>query len=359
MADIESLVFSGTINLGAMPVTRAGFGTVLIVSENTGSGFTERVRYYTSSAELLADTDAALGSTSVEYKLAVVLEACGLNKFAIGSMKPADSNSYVTALTAIAAADNDWYGLLTTTDAVLADQAGAAKWALANKKLYAIGTNDTSGVGGTGTMDIASIEKTESNSYASVWLHSEAAESIVIGAGVLGKLLSFDPDTTAPAVAHMTLSGVAIDSGLTTTEINNALGKRANIYSTSKGLGTAWEGLMADGYFMDQRLMGDWYEARLTEDLQQLASEQANAGTRIPYGDAGYAMIEGIGRKRDAIGIGAGWFDEFDDDGERAFRAVVPATGSDKATRKLVFTFRHRQAGAAHEFVYTANLENT
>lgn len=355
---IESLIFSGTINLGAVPVTRAGFGTVLIVSENTGVGFTERVRHYTSSAALLADSGADLGATTVEYKLAVVLESCGLQRFAIGSMKAADSNSYATALAAIAAEDNDWYGLLTTSDANADDQAVVATWALANKKMYAISSNDTSGVGGSGTTDIASVTKAASNSYASVWLHSDATESKVVGAGALGKLLSFDPDVTAPAVAHMTFNGVSIDSGLTDTQITNALGKRANIYSSSKALGTAWEGLMADGYFMDQRLMGDWYEARLTEDLQQLASELANAGTRIPYGDAGFAMIEGIGRQRDDAGIAAGWFLEFDDDGERAFRAVVPSAGSDKAARQLAFTFRHRQAGAAHEFIYTANLEN-
>jgi len=355
---IENLIFSGTINLGAVPVTRAGFGTVLIVSESTGAGFTERVRHYTSSAALLADTDAAITASMDEYKMAVVLESCGLQKFAIGSMKSPDANSYATAMAAIAAEDSDWYGLLTTSVAVDADQEAVATWALANKKLYAIGSKDVAGIGSSGSSDVASVVKAASNSYASVWLHSVTADSITVGAGALGKLLSFNPDVTAPSVAHMTFNGVSVDSGLTDTQITKALNKRANIYSSSKSLGTAWPGLMADGYYMDQRLMGDWYEARLTEDLQQLASEQANAGTRIPYGDAGFAMIEGIGRQRDDAGIGAGWFLEFDDDGERAFRAVVPAAGSDKTARTLAFTFRHRQAGAAQEFIYTANLEN-
>jgi len=354
MATLESQIFSTTINLDTTPISRAGFSRLLIMG--TESGRTDRFEVYGSAAELLADSAAGIVATDPEYKMAVAAFNNGAVDIAIGRVDSGDA-SWSAALDAIVAESNEFYGIVptSTTQSVLESLAGNLA---AHKKVAVIGSNDTSGIGAGTTTDLAAVLKAASNDRAAVFLHDTAADAITLPAAIAAKWLSFNPDVTAAAVAHMTISGTSIDTGLTTGELTNALGKNCNVYSSSKAVGAAWPGKMASGLFMDQRLLGDWYEARLTEDLQELASTQANAGGRIPYSSTGFAMVEGVVRKRDSKGIAAGWFEEFDDDGERALRVTTPSAGSSKATRTLAFTARHRQTGAVQEFIITANLEN-
>ncbi len=60
-----------TIGLDSVPVTGQGFGTVLVLSAS--AAFAERVRYYTSAAEVLADPDAGFTTASIEYLAAVAM----------------------------------------------------------------------------------------------------------------------------------------------------------------------------------------------------------------------------------------------------------------------------------------------
>jgi|GEM_PF-3021596 len=355
MATLESQIFSVTISLDTTPVSRAGFSRILIMGPN--SGLTQRYKVYGSAAEILADASAGIVATDAEYKQAVAAFNNGAVDVAIGRVDAGDA-TWAAALTAILAESTDFYCIVPTST-TQADLESLASGLAAAKKVAFIGSSDTSGIGGGGSSDLASELKADSIDRAAVFLHDTAADALILPAAAAAKFFSFNPDVTAPIVAHQTYTGVTIDTDLTTSEMTNALSKNANVYSSSKGVGAAWPGTMASGLFIDQMLLRDWYEARITEDLQELASTQANAGSRIPYTTSGFAMVENVFRKRDSKGIAAGWFDEFDDDGERAFRFTAPAAGSSKATRTLSVTARHRQTGAVQEFIVSANLENT
>lgn len=66
MASIDPYVFDHIVSIGAPSVTRAGFGVVMIVASasNLDAGFVERVRTYTSAADVSGDGDLGAATTA-------------------------------------------------------------------------------------------------------------------------------------------------------------------------------------------------------------------------------------------------------------------------------------------------------
>ena len=93
-------------------VSRAGFGTVLIVGPNPT--FAERIRFYGSDLSALA-TDLTGGTAAAEYRAAATLmsQSPKPTRFAVGREDVGDANIGAT-LNAIKNASNDWYGLIIT-----------------------------------------------------------------------------------------------------------------------------------------------------------------------------------------------------------------------------------------------------
>lgn len=347
---LAATIFTTTVNLGSQPVTRAGFGTILILGAN--AEFDERIRFYNSSAELLADGDANISATDEEYLAAVVLEQNGCRRFAVGKQVAGDSGDYGTTWDAVVAESNDWYGVICTSRAEAAIDAIAPK-AVSGGKLYFAQTADADVIT-SATDDVASELKDAANGSVVVCYHATSTE--LLDAGIAAAFLRANPDITSTTATAKQLVGVAKDS-LSTTARGYALGKNVLIYEDVKGLGWTYGGKVAAGFFVDEILVRDWYTQRIEEDLAQLLSDVSNRDSKVPWTPRGFSMIESVFRARHNAGVAAGHFQDLRDDGTEWFQFECPAAGSDSATRALVVKAAEKLTGAVHSITTIVNIE--
>lgn len=348
MSGLVNTIFNIVVNLGAPGVTRQGFGTILIIGPN--AAFSERIRFYESAAELLADVDAGIDDTDPEYLAAAVIEANGVRRFAVGKKLVGDAD-YGVALDAIVAESNDFYAIVCTSRTEADIDAIAAKLAT-HKKLFFAQTADADVIT-SATNDVASELKDASNARIVVCYHTTAAERF--DAGIAAAFLRADPDRTSTTATAKQLSGVAIDK-LTSTARGYALAKNVSIYEEVKGLGWTFPGKVAAGFWADEILIRDWYEARIGEDLAQLLADVSARDSKVPGNARGAAAVENVFRKRHSLGVGSGHFDDLRPDGTEYFAFTW---SHNAATRTMTVSAREKLAGAVHEIDVTTNLETT
>lgn len=345
---LESTVFDITVNLGAPGVSRAGFGTGLILGDN--AGFSERVRFYTSPADLLADGDASIGATDPEYLMAVVLEGNGLKRFAVGRQDAADSSDYGATLDAVVAESNDFFGVACISAAEADIDAIAAK-CITHEKLFFARTAD-SDVITSATDDVASELKDAANEWVALNYHATAA-TVYPDAGLMAAMLRVDWDTQSTQPTAKQLQGVAKDS-LTATARTYALAKNVTIYEDVKSLGWTYGGKVAAGYFIDEIIIREWFKLRLEEDLAQLLADVSARDSKVPGNARGAAMVEAVYRKRDQIAVQAGHCQAKRADGSPAFEFSWSHNAS---TRQMTVTSSSLLSGAVHSISSTTNLE--
>lgn len=141
-----------TIDRETKSVSRAGFGTILIVGED--ASFVGRLQYYTDLASLAADLDN--GEDSEEYKMASVIfsQSPRPERVAIGRIDAGDDDLTDT-LNAIVLEQSDFYMVcITSKDAD--DQALLADWVLANERIASIRTDDIDTISETASNDTLS-----------------------------------------------------------------------------------------------------------------------------------------------------------------------------------------------------------
>lgn len=98
--------------------------------------------------------------------------------------------------------------------------------------------------------------------------------------------------------AGLTLGGITVDSLLSDGQalVMNDLvggGKRGNVYVPIAGLNQVQNGILPDGEFVDIIVGTYWLFARLQETVLGTLYNAANSGGKIPYTDAGAAIIRG------------------------------------------------------------------
>lgn len=336
---LDTTVLNIDINLGAPTVTTAGFGIPLILTPN--ADFTDRVRAYDSPADLAADSEADLASTTLEYKMAEAFAANGIGAFKVGRVDAGDA-SYSAALTAIIAEDNDWYGLVSTTrtKAVIASVAAAA---LAAGKFYLGMTEDSEVADGTADNVIDAL-RDAGNNRAMMLYYTD--DEVAADAAWAAAFLRANPDTTSTTAAHKTLAGIAVRT-MTAAERTGVLAQNGNVYGTLKGIGATFPGIMCGGLYADQILIRDWHQARLEEALAQLLLDLSNGNRKLPANSAGIALVEAIFRARHAAGVAAGHFEE----SPFTFSATV-----NKAARSMSITSSSVLTGAVHTIASTVDL---
>lgn len=336
---LDSTVLAISVNLGSPAITAAGFGIPLILTAD--ADFTERIRTYDTPADLLADTEADLGASSIEYKMAIAFAANGIGQFKVGRIDAGDADDGA-ALAAIIAADNDWYGIVAASR-VKADINAVADAVVALQKIYFAQSADADLAAGTDA-NIADTLKDDSNSRVLVLYYSDS--TVAADAAWLAAFLRANPDTTSTTAAHKTLVGVSIDN-FTAAERVAILADNGNVYGSLKGLGATYDGKMAGGFYADQILIRDWHQARLEEALAQLLSDLSNGNRKLPANDAGIALVESVFRARHEAGVAAGHFE----DGSFTFSATV-----NRGARTMAVTSSSQLTGAVHTISSTVDL---
>lgn len=233
----------------AVTVTTPGSANVTITTNTPGVLFD--VRNWTSSL-LLSDTTAVAGTLA-------------------------------TDLAAIAAEDNDWYGLGLAYNSKAYVQAAAA-WVETAKKLFFYSTSDTACGDNSSTTDVMYLLKASAY-FRTGGLYSGVALLGYSGIAWLAEGLPWPPGSSTFALK--TLAGVPVDSAVSTTQNGVILGKNGNTYTEVAGENITNPGKSAAGEYLDIAFGRDWLEAR----MQERVFGTLRSVRKVPYTDTGVDMV--------------------------------------------------------------------
>lgn len=254
---------------------------------------------------------------------------------------------------ALAADATGWYGVTFpgATDAQVYSLAVAVE---PFKKVHVgvVGGADVIDSGDTG--DALSRLQDLSLKRSLVMYHGTAAQRVKLGAALAANRLAVDPDSAATIWSFVTLSGVAVDT-LSTTVQNTIEGKGGCYYVTLGGVGATRTGASVGGTKFDLIITKDWLDFRLTEAYQTIFLYYSNAGSKVPYTDAGIAIFEAATLKRLQIGVTVGHLAD-----DPAPTVTVPkradVSSADLLARVLRFSFRAEPAGAIEGVVLLGSV---
>ena len=141
-----------------------------------------------------------------------------------------------------------------------------------------------------------------------------SGDGFAVGTGVLedyadcaavGRCITFQLDAPNGAALwdNQELVGIAADA-LTVAQKTSLDQRRVNAYyANAKRPELHWGTMLRridvdDILYIDEVTTADWLDARMTEDLNKLLNNYAASKTKIPYTDAGFALIEVVFRAR-------------------------------------------------------------
>lgn len=332
-----------TLGTDAPVITPAGFRTMLVVAPQNSldpANFTDRIRYYTTTAEIDADTDLDDAPTIAAAKAALA-QSRRVQRVAVGRWDTGDTN-IGAALTAISAANDDWYGFVLPPGLSAVIYGQAATHAVANEKLM-LCQDDTA----TNLTAVANsvIDTLRDGSYGSAaYLYHTDAE--YAAAAWMSKLLSVNQDQQTSIAAYLNLQGIT-KSSLTATELTTVLGANGNVYGSVFGQARTWRGRTANGRPIDERISIDWFKSRAREGLGQLFANAAERGTKIPYTAAGLQQVRSALLAVLRLGEGFGHFTP-----GKSYVNVIPideVPQADKDGRIARLTFGAEFQGAIEE----------
>lgn len=254
-------------------------------------------------------------------------------------------NPVADDLTAINNANNTWYALIATTRDIATVKSIAA-WTEARIKLFGTASSDTNIINipaGTDTTTIAAYFNQLGYVRTFVMYHQDA-DFDYPEAAWFGRVLPLEPGSET--WKFKTLAGISY-SNLTTTQSNTALAKKANTYEFVGGVGITANGTVAQGEYIDIIRGVDWLTARIQEFVFSVLVNNP----KVPYTDAGIAVIESEVKRALSLGVSNDFLAS-----DPAPRTTVPKAAdvppTDKANRILRnVKFNATLSGAIHAVV--------
>ena len=247
-------------------------------------------------------------------------------------------------LTAITAENPNWYGFGNTFNSKLCGVACAA-YIEANNRLYVCQSQDTSTIltaAGNGEL----IDTIKTNAYTRTSGFYHPFPSVFADFAQLGKCLPFTPGSET--WKFKTLAGVPTFP-MTATQRTNIVARNGNSYEAVAGINLTFNGMVGSGNFIDVTRGLD----ALTSDILTSVFGTMAGAAKVPYTDAGIAMIETALR-----GALKRWTDKGVLTSDVPFTVTMPVNANvapaDKISRTLnnVF-FTGKLAGAVH----SANIQ--
>lgn len=251
-------------------------------------------------------------------------------------------------LSAIEAADGEWYGLLLSSNSP-AEVLAAMAWAEARTKLLGTNTSDTECQDVAVTDDVCSTA--QDSSYLRSYIVWSADDFDYAGATLMGEEFPFQPGSRT--WQFKTLSGVVV-SNLTAAAQSALIGKNAVVYVTVAGRNVTLNAKTPGGEFIDVTHGIDELSARIQEAVFGVLL----ANGKVPYTRAGVAQI---------VNVVQGVLDARTDPAinfispDPAPLAVGPepstVSAADKAARLLPdVRFTAKLAGAIHAVLITGKV---
>ena len=337
--DISNIV-NVSITRQTKTVSQAGFGTMLILTPVAEPLPANRVSFYSSIDEIADD----FPSNTDAYKAAAAAfsqnprpERVAVGRY-IGSGQNAET--ITEALNACKEENDEWYALVLT-DKTVASQTLAAAWVETQKKIFFARSNDVDIKDAGETADIGSVCSAANYDRTAVVAHYPSADDF-IDAGWLGLMLPEQPGSAT--FAFKTIAGIAADK-FTSTEQAAIDAKVVNHYQKIGGVSVTQPGKVASGEWIDVIIGIDWLIARMTERIFSVLVNNK----KVPYTDAGAAMLENEVRAQLKAGVAVGLLAA-----DPAFTVTVPRVAeiapADRANRVFPnITFAATLAGAIHK----------
>jgi len=203
-------------------------------------------------------------------------------------------------LAAIKLASSAWYGLVTLFNSSLLVQAAAA-WAEANSKLYIVASSDSAVATVAYVASGADVfNKLRDAAYARTGPIFHTAPDDFADAAEIARWFPINPG--GDNWIYKTLAGVTIKT-YTDTMVTNITAKYANYYADFAGANAVQgSGLVAANEYIDVIRFRDWYVARLQERVANLLL----SAEKIPFTDAGIALMETQVKAQNTEGVRAG-----------------------------------------------------
>lgn len=247
----------------------------------------------------------------------------------------------VTDLTAIALEDSDFYGLSLTTEGK-AEIVALAVWVESAKKFFVQASIDADLLTGS-TSDVASTIKTAAQ-FRTKLIYSRDSRQFA-GVAWLARVFAAAPGATTWELQR--LAGVSSEA-ISDTQLTNLKAKNGSAVIDYGGVGLTVNSKTAAGEWMDVIRDRDWFESRLQNRIVTTLANASAALSKIPFTDAGAAVLEADVRAQLAEGINAGFLAD-----SPAPTVVIPKVSTisvgDKALRKFkTITFGAKIAGAVH-----------
>jgi hypothetical protein len=332
-----------TYNSGATP-TAASIAAGLVSAVNGGSEPVTATDLTLGKYELAAD------DVNVPFKLILNELSDTLYQEIVDRFF---SNSAGTDIDNIITADNEWY-VLHPID--LADEEDVAEHIETLEKIMITWSPDPDIVNEDFSTDIDSIAKVLHN------LNLDRSAVIYTGKGFpvgtqtygaseyidcawSGKELTTDPGSST--WANKNLNAIEADN-LTGNQYDNAISKKANVYTTFAGLGMTRNGTVASGEYIDIIRGIDWFTARLRERLLLLLA----TSPKVPYTNHGILLVENQVRAQIQDGINVGLIDGTRGTFYVTAPEVLDIDPQDRIDRILRdVEFQWRAAGAIHTLI--------
>lgn len=254
-----------------------------------------------------------------------------------------------TDLSAIEAADAEFYGLLIDSESE-AEIAEASEWAAARILLFGYSTVDTTVKDAGVTTDIGSDLKAASvrRTYG---INAEYNQEYAAAAW-MGDQFPFDPGSTT--WRYKTLDGVTV-SVLTGAQEAALDGKSVNHYQRINNVAVTQKGRVADGTPIDIVHGTDWFRSRLQERFFYLLVTNG----KIPYTDASGDLVraEVLAQMQEGVRVGLLAPDTEDTPHVVTVPKVADVSAIDRADRVFPdVTFSAYYAGAMEEFEMQGTL---
>lgn len=259
------------------------------------------------------------------------------------------TETVATALAAVKAENNDWYGVILTARDNASILSGAA-WVEANKKLLGVAVSADAALDAAVTTDLGSLLK-QGQYFRTHWWYHKAAASDWLDAAIAAKAFTYYPGGETWALKS--LAGVSYDT-LQEGQALNVFAKNGNTFELFRNFAVTQNGRVAAGEWIDVIRFRDWLEEEIKINV---VSAMINANGKLPFTDPGIQVIVAAMRQALDRGVARGGIAPPETDAQDrvipSYRINAPLAANisfnDKANRILRdVNFTARLSGAIH-----------
>jgi Protein of unknown function (DUF3383) len=288
MAALIDEVVNITITRDTLGITRADFGTILIIGDTFNN--VAEVKTYTSLAEvgadyIIIDQENQLQVQTPEYIIAskIFAQVIKPTKILIAQQTTGDGSIITTYQRVSLMYGNQFYAVLSTADASENTVLELAAVVETQTKIYGVSCNNSAVL----TDSESILSKLHALNYNRTFLiYGGYFNPLEYPAAAwMGRMLPVTPGSAT--WAYKNLVGVKPDS-LNSVQRTNIKANKGNFYSSLAGVPVTFEGTMVSGEYIDVIHGLDWLESYIQENIAALLI----AAPKIPYDNNGIGLVE-------------------------------------------------------------------